>query len=498
MDSTAWSKGLDVTAGGRGIVSHAGVVLLRALADRTGLTGGLSGALARRGFVPVHDRGRVLADLAVAIADGATVISDFAVLAGQREVLGPVASVPTVWRALEEIASGGPKTARGVAAAVNAARVAAWEGIVARHGTMPGVRIADRVLGDVICIRLDATVTPACSDKEGAEPNFKGFGHHPLLAYCDNTDEALAGMMRPGRAGSNTVADHLRVLDEAITAVPAKYRRKLMVTLDGAGASHDLITRLDKLAARRGRQLTYSVGWAVGERERDAIAGVPANAWEQAVDGHGEVRERRADGACPDSRCGHRRCWVEEAHVTELTALLRAGRAGDQLAAWPESMRVLARRERPHPGAQLTLFETRDGWRYTLWVTNLPAASRGWRSRLPYIDAAHRVHARVEDRIRTGKDCGIGHFPSRSLAINTAWLTASLLAATLLAWLRHLALDGDLARSEPKALRYRVLHTAARLVRGARRRQLRIPAAWPWADDITQAWRHITALPQAP
>jgi hypothetical protein len=498
MHSTAWSKGLDVTAGGQGIVSHAGVVLLRALADRTGLTSGLSIALARRGFVPRHDRGRVLADLAAAIADGAAVISDFAVLSGQREVLGPVASVPTAWRALEEIAGGGPKTARRVTAAVNAARARAWEGIVARHGTMPGVRIADRVLDGVICIRLDATVTPACSDKEGAEPNFKGFGHHPLLAYCDNTDEPLAGMMRPGSAGSNTVADHLQVLDEAITAVPGRYRRKLMVTVDGAGASHGLITCLDKLASRPRRQLTYSVGWALGERERDAIAGVPAKAWEQAADGRGEVRERRADGACPDPRCGHRRCWVEEAHVTELTALLRTGRGGDQLAAWPESMRVFARRERPHPGAQLTLFETRDGWRYTLWVTNLPAAARGWRSQLPYIDAAHRVHARVEDRIRTGKDCGIGHFPSRSLAINTAWLTASLLAATLLAWLRHLALDGDLARAEPKALRYRVLHAAARLIRSARRRQLRIPETWPWAGDITSAWNRITALPHAP
>ena len=498
MHSTVWSKSLDVTAGGQGIVSHAGVVLLRALADRTGLTSGLSKALARRRFIPLHDRGRVLADLAVAIADGATVISDFAVLAGQREVLGPVASVPTVWRALEEIAGGGKATARRVTAAVNAARIRAWEGIVARHGQMPGVRIADQVLDGVICIRLDATVTPACSEKEGAEANFKGFGHHPLLAYCDNTDEALAGMMRPGGAGSNTATDHLRVLDEAITAVPAKYRRKLMVTLDGAGASHDLIKYLDKLAARRGYQLTYSVGWALGERERDAVTGVPAQAWEQAVDGRGEVRERRADDACARRDCGHRRCWVEEAHVTELTALLRQGRGGDQLAAWPESMRVFARRERPHPGAQLTLFETRDGWRYTLWVSNLPAAGRGWRSRVTYIDAAHRVHARVEDRIRTGKDCGIGHFPSRSLAINTAWLTASLLAATLLAWLRHLALDGDLAKAEPKALRYRVLHACARLVRSARRRQLRIPATWPWAGDITAAWQQITALPQAP
>ncbi len=498
MNTTAWSKGLDVTAGGQGIVSHAGLVLLRALADRTGLTGGLSKALARRGFTPVHDRGRVLADLAAAIADGATVISDFAVLAGQREVLGPVASVPTVWRALEELAAGGPKTAARVSAAGNSARVRAWAGIVARHGKIPGVSIGDKVLEQVICIRLDATVTPACSEKEGAEANFKGFGHHPLLAYCDNTTESLAGMMRAGSAGSNTVADHLQVLDDAITAVPARHRRRLMVTADGAGASHGLITRLDELASRPRRELVYSVGWALGERERGAITGVPAQAWQIAVDGRGEVRERRADGACDDAGCAHQQCWIEEAHVTELTGLLREGPGGDQLAAWPPTMRVFARRERPHPGAQLTLFETRDGWRYTLWVTNLPAELRGWRANPACIDAAHRVHARVEDRIRTGKDCGIGHFPSRSLAINTAWLTASLLAATLLAWLRLLALDGDLAKAEPKTLRYRVLHTAARIIRGARRRQLRIPATWPRATAITAAWQQITALPQGP
>lgn len=498
MHITGWSRGLDVTAGGPGIVSHAGVVLLRALADRTGLTSGLSRALARRGFTPVHDRGRVLADLAVAIADGATVISDFAVLAGQREVLGPVASVPTAWRALQEIADGGKPAARRVTGAVNAARACAWDGIEARRGKIPGVRIADKVLDGVVCVRLDATVTPACSEKEGAEANFKGFGHHPLLAYCDNTDESLAGMMRRGSAGSNTASDHVEISDAAIAAIPARHRRRPMVTADGAGASHGLIKHLDKLASRSGRELVYSVGWALGDRERDAIRGVPAGAWEQAVDGAGEVRERRADGACANRECGHRRCWVEEARVTELTALLRSGRSGDQLAAWPATMRVLARRERPHPGARLTLFETGDGWRYSLWVTNLPATARGWRSRLPYVDAAHRVHARVEDRIRTGKDCGIGHFPSKSLAINTAWLTASLLAATILAWLRHLALDGDLSKAEPKAIRYRILHAAARITRGARRRQLKIPASWPWATAITSAWQHITVLPQAP
>jgi hypothetical protein len=133
----------------------------------------------------VHDRGRVLADLACAIADGTEVISDFRVMGDQRELFGPVASVPTTWRMLSEVAGGGNVALERVTGAVNAARRQAWAGIAARHGKMPGVRMADRVLERVTCIRLDATVTPAHSDKELAEPNFKGFGHHPLLSYCD-------------------------------------------------------------------------------------------------------------------------------------------------------------------------------------------------------------------------------------------------------------------------------------------------------------------------
>ena len=497
MNTTGWLKGLRVTSDGTGIVSHAGVALLRALADKTGLTAGLSKALASRRLL-VHDRGRVLADLACAIADGAEVISDFRVMADQGGLFGLVASVPTCWRALNEIASGGSRALARITAAVNAARRQAWAGIEARHGTIPGIAVADKTLVGVIGLRLDATVVACHSDKQGAEPNFKGFGLHPLGCWCDNTGEPLAGMLRPGSAGSNTAVDHITVLGEAIAALPPKYRRRLMVTCDGAGASHDLIAHLDALARRPGHQLIYSVGWDLGERERRAIRLVPQQAWQIAIDHRGEVRERRADDACTDRGCGHRRCWIEEAHVTELTPLLRGGRAGDQLAGWPASMRTFARRERPHPGAQLTLFEAEDGWRYSLWVTNLPTSLRGWRANPAYIDAAHRVHARVEDAIRTGKDTGIGKLPSQAFALNQAWLAAALSAATLLAWLRLLALDGDLARAEPKALRYRILHAAGRLARSGRRRRLKIAATWPWAPAIVTAWNRITALPQAP
>jgi hypothetical protein len=497
VNTTGWLKGLQVTADGTGIVSHAGVALIRALADNTGLTTGLSKALASDRLL-VHDRGRVLADLACAIADGAEVISDFRVMGDQEELFGLVASVPTAWRTLAEVAGGGERALGKITAAVNAARRRAWAAAAARHGALPGIRVADKMLDGVTCIRLDASVVTCHSGKEGAEPNFKGFGLHPLLGYCDNTAEPLAGMLRPGSAGSNTAADHLAVLGAAIAAVPPGFRRRLMVTCDGAGASHALIARLDELAARPGYQVIYSVGWELGARERAAIAAVPARAWQIAVDERGEVRERRAGDACGDLHCGHRRCWVEEAHVAELTGLLREGPAGDQLDGWPVKMRIFARRERPHPGAQLTLFEAGDGWRYTLWVTNRPAATRGWLGQPAYIDAAHRVHARVEDAVRTGKDCGIGKYPSAALAMNKAWQAAALTAATLLAWLKLLALDGALARAEPKTLRYRILHAAARLTRGGRRRRLNIQAAWPWAADIATAWNRISALPQAP
>jgi hypothetical protein len=218
-------------------------------------------------------------------------------------------------------------------------------------------------------------------------------------------------MLRPGSAGSNTAADHLRLLGDAITALPPALRRKLMITCDGAGASHALVSELDRLASRHGYQITYSVGWELAAREKAAIGKVPEAAWEIAVDGKGEVRERRADGACADPRCAHRECWIQEAHVTELTGLLREGPGGDQLKAWPKTMRVFARRERPHPGAQLSLFEAAGGWRYSLWVTNRDTGTKGWLGQCAYIDAAHRIHARVEDVIRTGKDTGLGHFP---------------------------------------------------------------------------------------
>ena len=185
MNVTGWSRGLEVTGGGAGVVSHAGLVLLRHLADKTGLTSGLSAALATPRML-VHDRGRVVADLACAIADGARVISDFRVMSDQSELFGLVASVPTAWRTLAEIARAGTRADRRITAAVNAARRHAWAQVAARHGALPGIRLADKTLDGVTCVRLDATVTLAHSGKELAEANFKGFDLLTELAVASS------------------------------------------------------------------------------------------------------------------------------------------------------------------------------------------------------------------------------------------------------------------------------------------------------------------------
>ena len=259
----------------------------------------------------------------------------------------------------------------------------------------------------------------------------------------------LAATLRPGNAGSNTTADHITVLTAAINQVPPAHRKKLLIRTDGAGASHGLLDWLTTLDTKRGRSLEYSVGFAVTDQVRTAISRVPARAWTAAVDADGAIR----DGG----------------DVVEVTDLL-------DLTRWPPRMRVILRREHPHPGAQLSLFEEADGWRYQAFATNTAVGQ------LAFLEARHRAHARVEDRIRHAKDTGLGRFPSREYKINQAWTMVVTLAADLTAWLRLLALPEQLKTCEPKALRYRLLHVPARLTRGGRRRRLRLPASWPWPN----------------
>lgn len=468
MELNAWSNDLSVEVGGHGVVSHAGSAVLRLLADGTGLTGAISKALRRRGFAPVHDRGRVLVDTAVCIADGGRVLSDLAVLRDQSELFGSVASDPTLWRALEEI---GADQRERIATARAKIRRQVWALIEARHGRIPPSPVADTDLGKTVVIRLDATIQIAHSDKEQATGTFKGtYGHHPLTAWCDNTDESLAFRLRPGRAGSNTATDHIEVLTEAIAQVPARHRRDLLITVDGAGATLELIRHITKLNTAPGRRVHYSVGFDLDARARTAITKVPEKTWEHVCDRDGAPRD------------------LDDAGVVELTGLLRASVGGDELPNWPPDMRITCRRERPCAGAQLCALEEADGWRYQLIATNTPG------KQLAFLEARHRAHARVEDRIRCGKATGLEHLPSKSLEINKAWCVAATIAADLLCWLRLLCLDATLTDAEPKTLRYRILHTAARIVRGQRKRKIKIPRTWPWARELETAFRAAFAL----
>jgi Transposase DDE domain group 1/WD domain, G-beta repeat len=275
---TGWARDLTVEVAGRGLVSHTGSVALRALADRTGLTAAVSSALARRGFEPVHDRGRVLADSTVMIADGGRVMSDLAVLRDQGELFGPVASDPTLWRTLHGV---GDLQRDKLAAARARTRRHVWDRIVARHGAIPASVVADRDLGKTIVIRLDATLVVAHSDKELAAGTHKGsWGHHPLTAWCDNTGENRAVKLRTGSAGSNTVTDHLEVLTAAITGSLDETVR-VWDLVAGAPVGPPLTGHAEAVSAVTcarlpdGRVVAVTGSWDETVRVWDLVAGAP-------------------------------------------------------------------------------------------------------------------------------------------------------------------------------------------------------------------------------
>jgi hypothetical protein len=289
--------------------------------------------------------------------------------------------------------------------------------------------------------------------------------------WIDNTRELAALMPRPGGAGSNTAKDLIDVLRHAIDQIPADRRDDLLITSDGAGASHPLIGWLDSLGRVTGRRVQYSVGFDVDEVVRAAANRRREHWWLP----------------CLSNTTGE---LVEGLECTEITDLLRA-RLRD--LDWPEAMRVIVRRRQLYEHEQPTLFDT-NGYRYSCFVTNTPATGPEGLG-VQYADARHRVHARVEDDVRTTQDTGLSRLPSKSWTVNKAWCAAITIAVDLIAWLRLYALTGTLAKAEPKTLRYRLLHTPARLVRARRYRWLRLPRTWPWATPLATALERIRCLP---
>ncbi len=434
-------ESVQIVADADRLTSRAGTALLVGLADRVGLTGSLSQAMRGvRKRRSRHDPGRTLRDLAVMLADGGDCLADLNALRDQPTLFGDVASDATAWRALAALD-------QGRLAAVRRARAKARERVWELAGA------PRRVVLD-----LDATLITAHSEKEQAAGNYKhGFGFHPLLCYEAETEEALSGVLRPGNAGANTAADHVAVLDLALAQLPERaVGPGLLVRADSGGATHAF---LDHVVTRGFR---FSVGFDLTEPVREAILALPEQAWRPALTQAGEPREGAA--------------------VAELAL---------DLSRWPHGTRAICRRERPHPGAQLS-FSDDNGYRFQVFITNQQGG------RIERLEQLHRQHAVVEDRIRCGKDTGLENLPFRGFEPNAAWLELVLCAQDLLAWTQRLLLEGELARCEPKRLRYRLLHIAGRLTRHARRLRLHLPRGWAWGEALLQAFARLRALPQPP
>jgi Transposase DDE domain group 1 len=347
-----------------------------------------------------------------------------------------------------------------VLAAVDAARAAArarvWR-LAGEHAPGHGIAADAPLIVDV-----DATLVSAHSEKEQAAPTFKrGFGFHPLWSFADHgqqgTGEPLANLLRKGNAGSNTAADHVAVVKAALAQLPDRRRGKhILVRTDAAGATHEFVNWLV------GQLVSYSVGFTLPDSFAATLPLIPDQAWTPAYDADGQIR----DGA-----------WIAE--VTELL----------DLTSWPEGMRVIVRKERPHPGAQLRLTDV-DGHRITAFATNTQ------RGQLADLELRHRRRARCEDRIRNAKDTGLTNLPLHYFAQNQIWCAIVALACELLTWMQMLSLTGhDARRWEPKRLRLRLFSIAGRLALHGRTRRLHLSAHAPWAGLLAKMITRLQALP---
>ncbi|MDO5698874.1 MAG: IS1380 family transposase [Dermatophilus congolensis] len=454
---------LRVGAAGVNAVGNAGGVLLTSTVRASGLDSALSAALEPwRPSNSVHDPGKVLLDLAITLVLGGDACSDTGLLRAEPGVYGPVASNPTISRTIAALAADAGRVEAAVAAARRAARAHVWSR-AGEHAPDLGLDA-----GSPLVIDIDATLVTAHSEKENAAATFKrGFGFHPLCAFVDHgpdgTGEPLAMLLRPGNAGSNTAADHITVARQAMKALPGvnAYRpgKKVLFRTDGAGCSHAFVEWL------HARGVQYSVGYTLPDTMPDLYKLIPADAWAPAVNSAEDPREG--------------------ADVAEITGML-------DLASWPDGMRIIVRRERPHPGAQLR-FDDVQGYRLTAFATNTR------RGQLAHLELRHRRRARCEDRIRIAKDTGLTNLPLKHFAANRIWLLIVQLAADLLAWQALLGFAGhEAACWEPKRLRVRLYSIPATLAHTARQVHLRVKDTAPWADLLISAYQRLAAVPVAP
>lgn len=398
--------------------------------------------------------GQDLLDVALAVALGGDCLADVGMLRAEPGLFGSVASDPTVSRLIDALAASGPKALTAIRDARSEVRRQVWELAGANSPAADGEVVVD----------IDGVLVLAHSEKQDATATWKKtFGHHPLVAFVDHgpagSGEPVAALLRPGNAGSNTAADHIETAQLALAQLPKRLRRgrQTLIRTDSGGGTHHFLDWL----SRRGRWLSYSVGMTITDTIHQAVLKIPKKAWTPAYDAQGTERP----GA-----------WVAE--ITDMP----------DLTTWPKGMRLLVRKERPYPGAQLRYTDL-DGNRLTCFATNTKGGQ------LADLELRHRRRARCEDRIRNARDTGLRNLPLHDGAQNQIWLEIVSLALDLLAWMPMLALTGKTRRWEPKKLRLRLFTAAAQLVNTGRRRWLRFTARWPWTDVITHATDRLHALP---
>ena len=452
MKNTGLRSKITVSADGKGLVSQAGGLLLAEALQVTGLGQGLSGALTRwRAPRAVHDPGKIIADLAMALGLGGDCLADVAVLRAQPELAGPVASDPVISRLISALAADAPRALRAIRKARAAARERAWAlaGARAWRGREPdpgGPRCHDRARAfgegeSRFHLEENVRVPSARRVRRSRRRSRRGAAGH-RAAPRERRVEHRSRAHRGDPAGAGPTA--------------ARARRRVLIRTDSGGGTHEFLAWL----ASPGRRLHYSIGMTITDEMQQAILQLPDRIWEPAYDAGGQARP----GA-----------WV-----AELTGLLG-------LAGWPEGMRVIVRKERPHPGAQLR-FTDIGGHRFTAFATD------AWRGQLADLELRHRRRARCEDRIRNAKDTGLRNLPLHVFNQNQIWCELVAMACELLAWMQMLALDGPARAWEPKRLRLRMFSAAGRLVCSGRRLRLRLAATWPWASQLTTAITRLQAF----
>jgi hypothetical protein len=451
MHSTSTTR-VSVESGGSGVVAHVGLHALGSFADRIGLGASISNCIEPNGErQPLHDRGKVLVQMALVLAGGGESCSDIEHLRVQDTLFGSVPSDTTVFRTFHELIG---LRRSALADGLHEARDRVWDEL--------------DMVGPVV-LDIDASLVDVHTEsKEHAAPNFKGgFGFHPMFCFADATGEALSSMLRPGNATANTIADHVTLLDEAIAQLPVAIakghrsadvdpvERAIVVRADSAGCTTGF------LSACRARNVSFCVSARTNAQLVSAIheTSVIEGLWHQAVTTNGELRDKAA--------------------VCEVTELM-------DLSHFPKGTRCIVRREPLHQGAQRSLFPSLE-FRFVAFYTDLdgdPVA----------LDVTMRAHAHVESHIQRLKDSGLCRFPFTSFEANSTWLLCVTLAADLVRWFQLVCLEGTWRDARPKTLRWEFFHAPGRLVRSARQLVVRILDGWPSADVLFNAYERIELL----